>query len=125
MNVLLGVDGTESSLRALDRVTERAAETGDDLTVAIVAEPDADTGFDSGAEIEQRVRETVSRASLDAQIRHVDGDLGGELVALAEAGEFDRLVVGGGERSPMGKIEVTRDTQFVVLNARTSVTLIR
>lgn len=125
MKVLLGVDGTESSLRALDRVTERATETGDELTVAIVGDPDADTGFDSGTEIETRVREALSRADLDAQVRQVDGDLGGGLVELAEAGEFDRLVVGGGEHSPMGKIEVSHHTQFLVLNARTSVTLIR
>lgn len=125
MKVLLGVDGTESSLRAVDRVTERAAETGDELTVAIVAEPDADTGFDSGSAIETRVHETLSRAGLDARVRQVDGDLGGELVELAEAGDFDRLVVGGGEHSPMGKIDVSHDTQFLVLNARTSVTLIR
>jgi len=125
MKVLLGVDGTESSLRALDRVTERAAETGDELTVAIVGDPDADTGFDSGTDIETRVRETLSRADLDARVRQVDGDLGGELVELAEAGEFDRLVVGGGEHSPMGKIDVSHHTQFLVLNARTSVTLIR
>jgi nucleotide-binding universal stress UspA family protein len=118
MNVLLGVDGSDSSLRALDRATERAATAGDELTVAIAGDGDAT------ADLEEQVRETTDRVGLDAAIRRL-GDLGSELVELAESGGFDRLVVGGGERSPMGKIEVSHDTQFVLLNAETSVTLVR
>lgn len=119
MKVLLGVDGKESSFRALNSVAERAAEVGDDLTVAVP------TGDDEADELERRVRETLDRIALDVEIRHIEGDLSSRLVELAESEAFDRLVIGGGERSPMGKIEVERDTQFVILNARTSVTLVR
>jgi nucleotide-binding universal stress UspA family protein len=117
MHVLLGVDGTDSSLRALDRTTERAIEASDDLTVAIAT--------DASDDLEDRVRGTLSRAGLDAQIRHLDGEFGSDLVEIAEAEGFDRLVVGGGERSPMGKIDLSHDTQFVLLNAGTTVTLVR
>lgn len=118
MEVLLGVDGTDGSLRALDRVAERVAATGDELTVAI-----ADGGGET--DLEARVREAVDRAGLDAAVRRLDGDLGSALVNVAESEGFDRLVVGGGERSPMGKIELSQETQFVLLNAETSVTLVR
>jgi nucleotide-binding universal stress UspA family protein len=127
MKVLLGVDGTDSSLRALEEVTERAAQTGDELTVGIADDPEADPtpGGGTDADLEQRVREIADRVGLDVQVRRLGGDLGSELVEVAQAGEFDRLVVGGGERSPMGKIELSPDTQFVLLNAGTSVTLVR
>jgi nucleotide-binding universal stress UspA family protein len=124
MKVLLGVDGTDSSLRALEEITERAARTGDELTVGIADDPDADS-IGIGTDLETRVREIADRVGLDVEIRRLRGDLGSELVEVAQAGEFDRLVVGGGERSPMGKIELSSDTQFVLLNAGTSVTLIR
>lgn len=120
MKVLLGVDGTESSGRALHSAAERAAEAGDDLTVAIAAKDD-----DEARELERRVRETLDGSDVDAEIRHIGADPSSRLVELADSEHFDRLVIGCGERSPMGKIEVKRDAQFVILNARTSVTLVR
>jgi nucleotide-binding universal stress UspA family protein len=125
MQVLLGVDGTDGSLRALDQAAERAAEAGDELTVGIAANPAAEAGFETGADLEARVCEVTERANVDTDFRRLDGNLGSELVALADADDYDRLVVGGGERSPMGKIELGHNTQFVLLNARTSVTLVR
>jgi nucleotide-binding universal stress UspA family protein len=126
MKVLLGVDGTDSSLRALEEITERAAHTGDELTVGIADDPDASSeGAGTDADLERRAREIADRVGLDVGVRRLGSDLGSELVELAQTGEFDRLVVGGGERSPMGKIELSPDTQFVLLNAGTSVTLVR
>jgi nucleotide-binding universal stress UspA family protein len=128
MKVLLGVDGTDSSLRALEEVTERAARTGDELTVGIANDPDAGalgTGTDADDDLETRVREIADRVGLEVEVRRLGGDLGSELVQVAQTDDFDRLVVGGGERSPMGKIELSSDTQFVLLNAGTSVTLVR
>jgi nucleotide-binding universal stress UspA family protein len=124
MKVLLGVDGTDSSLRALEEVTERAAQTGDELTVGIADDPEAGS-IETDVDFEARVREIADRVALDVQVRRLGGDLGSELVEVAQADGFDRLVVGGGERSPMGKIELSPDTQFVLLNAGTSVTLVR
>ncbi len=44
---------------------------------------------------------------------------------IAESEEFDRIVLGGGGRSPLGKIQLGPIVEFVLLNAQTPVTLIR
>ena len=55
----------------------------------------------------------------------VEGDPGAMLVEIADGEGYDQIVLGGGERSPMGKIRVGQVAEFVVLNAETSVTLVR
>lgn len=130
MKVLLGIGGSEDSFRALDRVVERTAETGDDLTVAILENPGSDVTPD---EIEDRVRAALSDAGLPVAdeegpgvvVRHLAGDPGPRLAELADRESFDRIALGGGQRSPMGKIAVGEIAEFVLLNARTSVTLVR
>jgi nucleotide-binding universal stress UspA family protein len=122
MNVLLGIGGSEDSLRALEFAVERAAAAGDDLTVAVVENPDSDM---APAAVAERAREAVTDAGLDADVRPLEGDPGSRLVELAEGGEFDQLVLGGGERSPMGKIQLGSITEFVLLNSHVTVTLVR
>lgn len=120
MNVLLALDGSELSMRALDETVERAQQAGDSLTVAVYegAEP-ADL-----EEIERRARDRLAAAGFDVDVRHVETDPGSELVALAEDG-YDRLVMGGGTISPMGKIRIGDVIEFVLVNAQTTVTLVR
>jgi nucleotide-binding universal stress UspA family protein len=122
MHILLGVGGSELSYQALDQTIERAQEAGDDLTVAIFDNEEMDT--DSEA-IAQRVRETLDEAGSEASIRHIDGDPGSRLVDIAESESFDRIVLGSGERSTLGKIQLGSIAEFVLLNAQTPVTLIR
>lgn len=122
MKVLFGIGGSDDSIRALGQVVERAAAVGDDLTVAIVDNPQSPRDRD---EIEARVREALGEASVDAEVRHVEGDPGSRLVDIAEAEGFDEIALGGGTRSPMGKITVGNIAEFVLLNARTSVRLVR
>jgi len=122
MHVLLGVGGSELSYQALDETIERAREAGDDLTVAIFDNEEMDT--DGGA-VEGRVRETLDAADFDATIRHIEGDPGSRLVDIAESEGFDRIVLGSGERSTLGKIQLGSIAEFVLLNAQTPVTLIR
>jgi nucleotide-binding universal stress UspA family protein len=124
MKVLLGIGGTDDSYRALERVVDRAREAGDELTVAVVENPESDDDPDA---VERRVREVVEAAGLGegVQIRHLTGDPGPALVELAETGGFDQLVLGGGQRSPMGKISLGQVAEYVLLNARVTVTLIR
>jgi nucleotide-binding universal stress UspA family protein len=120
MDVLRGVDDGEDAVRALERTVRRAATAGDGVTVAIV---DAD-----GSEYatERRVREALADAGVDADVRHVEaGSAGSELVRMAEEEGFDEIVLGGGERSPMGKIRLDELREFVVLNADVTVTLVR
>lgn len=121
MKVLLGIGG-DDSLRALEQTVSRAAEAGDDLTVAVVDDPGGDR---STGDIESEVDAMLDDAGLDAEIRHVGDDAGSELVRIAESEGFDRIALGGGTTSPMGKIQLGRIAQFVLLNAHTTVSLVR
>jgi len=123
MRVLLGVGGSDDSFRALEETVDRAGETGDDLTVAVVSNPDSEPTVES---VERRVRGTLAESDVEAAVRRVDGgDPGSALVDIAEREGFDLIVLGGGDSSPMGKITVGSIAEFVVLNAHVSVKLVR
>lgn len=122
MKVLLGLGGGDDSLRALERTVNRAADAADDLTVAILD----DSGVDPPvADVEREVESALAAAGIDAEIRRVDGDLGSELVTMAEAEGFDRIAIGGGTTSPMGKIQLGSTAEFVLLNSHVTVSLVR
>ena len=122
MKVLLGVGGSPDSLAALSRIVERAAAVGDELTVAIVDNPATDA---SKAELAARVKREVEKAGVDADVRAVSGDPGSRLVEIAESEGYDVIALGGGQQTPMGKISVGSIAEFVVLNSRVSVFLVR
>ena len=122
MNVLLGIGGSEDSFGALEESVARAAEAGDSLTVAVVENPDSKLTTE---EIRPRVEAALAEAGLDAEIRTLSGHPGSQLLELAEREGHDRIVLGGGQTSPLGKVKLGSMTEFVLLNARTTVTLIR
>ncbi|ESP87518.1 universal stress protein [Candidatus Halobonum tyrrellensis] len=122
MKILLGIGGSDDSFTALETTVERARTAGDDLTVAVVDNPSADRTYD---DVEARVRSVLAEADLDADVRRVEGDAGSRLVDIAESEGFDRIALGGGRRSPMGKISLGQIAQFVLLNSQVSVTLVR
>ncbi|MFB6251574.1 MAG: universal stress protein [Halobellus sp.] len=123
MRILLGIGGSDDSLQALERTAERAAEANDEVTVAII-----DTvGARSASEIEAEVDRTLDEWGITATVRHIESDTdpGSELVDIAESEGFDRIVIGGGTTSPMGKIQLGSTAEFVLLNSHISVTLVR
>jgi len=122
MKVLLGIGGSGDSFRALDRTVERAAEAGDDLTVAVVENPDSEPSVEA---VRERAEAVLRDSPVDAEVLTLEGHAGSRLVELAEQEGFDRLVLGGGEISPLGKVTLGEIAEFVILNANTSVTLIR
>ena len=123
MKVLLGVGGSELSYQALTETLERVSETGDELTVVIFENEDSDADLET---VQQRVQERIDESGLEPPLRHIDGTSpGSELVNIAESEEFDRIVLGGGGRSPLGKIQLGPVVEFVLLNAQTPITLIR
>jgi nucleotide-binding universal stress UspA family protein len=122
MKVLLGIGGSEDSFRALERTVERAAEAGDDLTVAVVENPDSEPSVEA---VRERAEAVLRDSPVEAAVLTLEGHAGSRLVELAEQEGFDRLVLGGGETSPLGKVTLGEIAEFVVLNANTSVTLIR
>ncbi|MFA1609936.1 universal stress protein [Halobellus rubicundus] len=121
MRILLGLGAGDDSLQALERTAERAVEAGDDLTVAIID----DDGERSVDDIEADVQQALDERGLTAEIRYLDADAGSELVDIAESEGFDRIVIGGGTTSPMGKIQLGSTAEFVLLNSHVSVTLVR
>lgn len=120
MKVLFGITTGSDSLDALHRTVERARSVGDNLTVAVLEHPD---GEGSIAEMVTTIRETITLEDID--IRRVEGHPGSRLVELGESEGFDRIVLGGGEQSPMGKIRIGSVAEFVLLNSHISVTLLR
>lgn len=120
MNVLLGIDGSDRAFAAFEETVARVRETGDELTVAV-----AESGFDDSETIDRRIHDVLDEENVEATVHHIEGHAGGKLVEMADSEGFDRLVVGGGERTPTGKIRFTPTTEFVLLNAETSVTLAR
>lgn len=122
MRVLLGIGGSEDSFRALERTVERAAEAGDDLTVAVVENPDSEMTVEA---VRERVEGLLRESAVEAEVLVLEGHAGSRLVEVAEREGFDRLVLGGGETSPLGKVTLGQIAEFVILNANTSVTLVR
>jgi len=123
MNVLLGLGGSDESVKTLRRTIDRTQEVGDDLTVVIVDKPESKRSQEETYEL---AVENLEEAGLDdVTVEKLEGDPGSALVDYAEQGEFDELVIGGGTLSPMGKIQLGPITEFVLLNAPTTVKLVR
>ena len=64
-------------------------------------------------------------AGVDAEIRHLEGDPGSRLGDTAEEEGFEQIVIGGGQTSPMGKINLGSIAEFVLLNSHVTVSLVR
>ncbi|WP_254839596.1 universal stress protein [Natronomonas marina] len=122
MDVLLGVGGSEDSFRALEETIRRASEAGDSLTIAVVENPDSERDT---AEIRDRIDAALEEVGFDAEVRTLSGHPGSRLLELAEREGYDRIVLGGGETSPLGKVQLGSIAEFVLLNAKTTVTLVR
>ena len=122
MQLLLGIGGGEDGLLALEETIDRVAATGDALTIALLDHSGTDH---SPEELLALVDTTLEEHDGDVAVTVLDGAPGPALVAFAETGDFDRLLIGGGRRSPMGKIALGEITEFVILNASISVTLVR
>ncbi|ARS89073.1 universal stress protein [Natrarchaeobaculum aegyptiacum] len=122
MNVLVGLGGTDEAVKTLRQTIDRTQEVGDDLTVAVVERPEAKR---SQEEMYEEADELLEDAGVEAELVRLEGDPGSSLVDYAEQGEFDQLVIGGGTLSPMGKIQLGPLTEFVLLNAPTTVKLVR
>lgn len=122
MKVLLGIGGSDDSYRALEEAVARASEAGDDLTVAVLENPESTPTVE---EVRRRVEELLDDVGSRAEVRTLSGHPGSQLLEVAESEGFDRIVLGGGETSPLGKVQLGGIAEFVLLNARTTVTLIR
>ena len=119
MNILLGFDGSAMADQAITEVIA-LSELAEDVTVILY-----DINEDSLADIDARIQDQLESNGIDAEIRHAEENAGAQIVETAESEGFDRIVVPGGSRSPLGKIQLNDVVEFVLLNAQTSVTLAR
>lgn len=119
MHVLFGLGPGESATEALDSAVERAAGASDELTVAVFGDPGEREWLAA------RACDHFAGTDLEAEVVELGEDPAGRLVELAETEGFDRIAIPGGERSPLGKIQLDSVAEFVLLNATTTVTLIR
>ena len=119
VHVLFGLGSGESATEALDSAVECAAGAGDELTVAVFGNPG------ERERLIARARDHLAGTDLEAEVVELDEDPAGRLVELAETEGIDRIAIPGGERSPLGKIQLDSVAEFVLLNATTTVTLIR
>jgi nucleotide-binding universal stress UspA family protein len=119
MRLIVGVDGSDRSLAALETVLSRARAHDDEITVAIY-NPDGPL-----ADVESDVRHELEQLGFDGSVELIEGNPGGQLVELVDTDEYDRIVLAGGQRSPLGKIQLDNVVEFVLLNAHSTVTLIR
>ena len=119
MRVLVGINDTSHGIKALESTVERAKQTGDELTVAVYA---TDNSLEETA---SAVRDRIQTLDFDCDIEQIETDPGSRLVELAEREGYDQIVLSGGERSPLGKIKLDDIHEFVLMNSRTTVKLIR
>lgn len=120
MRLIVGVDGTDKGMDAFEEAIEQA-DDAEALTVAIYSASE-DTATET---VEEMVRSHLEEYSIGAEIEVLENDPGSQLVELADLGEYDQIFLPGGRESPLGKITLDSTIEFVLLNARTSVTLIR
>jgi nucleotide-binding universal stress UspA family protein len=121
MHVLVGFTGTEQSRLALENTLERAVTAGDTVTVGAFA-----GGGQTLDEVAQAAQSTLEKWDVETDLVRIDAEHpASRLVELAETGEYEQLVIGGGEESPMGKIELGTITEYVLLNAQVTVRLER
>ena len=120
MNVLVGVGGSNDSPAAIEQSIRRAAMVADELTVAILRPETA-----SGESLDATVEAILNEQDLTASTTHIENKPGSDLVDLAESEGFDEIVLAAGQTSPMGKIRIDNTVEFVLLNAHTTVTLVR
>jgi nucleotide-binding universal stress UspA family protein len=120
MKLLVGIERSDRTPQVLETAIERARTGDDSLTVAVV-----ETGNAPRDHLEQEVCDHLSTLSFDAEVRSLSGHAGSQLVDLAEEEDFDRIILDGGQTSPLGKIQIDDATEFVLLNASITVTLVR
>jgi|APHM01.1.fsa_nt_gi Universal stress protein family. len=124
MEVLLGV-----AAAAPDEATVEWAQTrsqtrkpADELELMLAVHgSDPSTRKTTAAQ----VRDRLEQAGAAVTVRLIESDPGPELVELAGAEECGCIVLQGGSRSPLGKVQLNDVVEFVVLNAHTTVTLVR
>ena len=119
--ILVGTDGSETAAKAVERAVELAQATGAALTILT-----AGTG-EHAKEIVDRAAADHAKSGVKIDTRVDDRDASTALVEVAEAGDYDLLVVGnkgmtGASRFFLGSVpnKVSHHIQRSLLIVRTT-----
>jgi nucleotide-binding universal stress UspA family protein len=116
MHVVCGVRGTAASQAGLQRVLAGWLTGSDTATVLLL---DADDQTEAAA------ADAAAASAATVEVTPLSPRTGAALITAATEAEAEQIILAGGRRSPLGKIQLDRLTQYVVLNAPMTVTLVR
>lgn len=124
MDVLLGLAAAAPDEATIEWAQARSQtpKTADELELTLAVYGGDPSARETTA---TQVRDRLERTGATVTVRLIESDPGAELVELAGAQDCDCIVLQGGSRSPLGKIQLNEVVEFVVLNAYTTVTLVR
>jgi nucleotide-binding universal stress UspA family protein len=136
MKVLIPIDGSEHSRKALERGLELAEKQGAEVTIMTVA-PAAGSILDEMRNIQEKLTAEYqgwldqARAMFAAKGIKVATILetglvpANNIIRLAEEEKFDRIIMGATGMSALGRILMGSTAGKVVANAPCEVTLVR
>ncbi len=130
--ILVAYDGSEPANRALERAAELAIMFKAELGVVSVtpcwrSRPEADLWGDAEARATalQSAREWLNQRGLSATLVSVAGDPGKSIEKVAEAGDFDTIVVGTRDVGPVDRFMQGSVSEFLAANAKGTVVIAR
>jgi len=136
MKVLVATDGSEHSMKAVQRALEMAEKQGAQVTLMSVAYYVGD--FDEMPPYVQEKLEAEARAALkkskavfDQKGIKVETALeagmvpANNIISMAEKGKFDRIIMGSTGLSGMGRVFMGSTAAKVVAHAPCEVTVVR
>ena len=130
--ILIAYDGDEPASRALERGAELAQASGADLAVISVT-PWRGGRFPTDpwddAEVHVKALKTasdwLSGRGLSAELLSPAGDPGETIETIAEAGDFDTIVVGSRDLGPVGRFMQGSVSEHLATNAKATVVIAR
>lgn len=137
MKVLVATDGSEHSMKAVDRAVELALKEGADITVmsvAYYAKEDLDEmPLNIQEKLESQAAEALRRAkavfdkhSVPVKTLLEAGFVpANNIIRVAEEGKFDRILLGSTGISGLKRVFIGSTAAKVVANAPCSVTVVR
>lgn len=134
MKILIGIDDSTNSKRALEYVSKIRWPAGSTVLVATVLRPgfgalsgrsDDEGRFKSCENLVERAGLRSREAGLATETRVLEGDPGDALVAAAKAERFDLLVVGSRGHKGLAKLLLGSVASHVVTHAPCSVLVVK
>jgi nucleotide-binding universal stress UspA family protein len=130
--ILVAYDGSEPAKRALERGAELAKVFKAELGVVSVT-PYRESGVDARAwddgearaKALQSAHEWLNRRGLSATLLSAAGDPGPSIEKVAEAGDFDTIVVGTRDLGPVGRFMQGSVSEFLATTAKGTVVIAR